>query len=96
MESLGKYIRKGISVATGAVLSYLILKTGLPLTPEQQLSVVAFVTTVVYSWVADFLKRFKWLDSEGYAARLRDKADADKLRGIPTSHLDSYQKKLLG
>lgn len=80
MDGLGKYIRLLIAAAVGGALSFLVLKTGLPLSAEQQLAVAAFVTTAVYSVVAKWLKRFPWLDLEGYTEYLDAKNGAASLR----------------
>lgn len=82
---MGKYIRHGIAVLVSALLTFLITLTGAVPDPDQVQGAAEGVASVLapgimlvaYAWVEKFLKRFRFLDTEGWIDRTWLKAEAE-------------------
>jgi hypothetical protein len=91
---MGKYIRHLlaaiIGVLVGAVVAVLGKYLGADFTPEQiegftdalTNALLPGVTLWLYAWSEKYLKRFAWLDPEGFTDRLRLKQQS---QGIDTA-----------
>lgn len=79
MGRLGKYARHAAAWIVAAVVAWI----GIEITAEVQADLVADVTValvalmgVIYAWAEKWMKRWRWLDPEGYAERADTKAVA--------------------
>lgn len=83
MDGLGKYIRHTIAALMAAIVGYItaaLATQGIEVPGDIAVGFGTFLTFVVYAFVEKFLKRFPWLDLEGYAEYLDAKDGADTIR----------------
>lgn len=87
-EGLGKYVRYVLAVSISWLVTTLVGLAGVEL-PDGQISgfvdgLVSLLLPVVMFAVAmivkEFLKRFPWLDMEGYASRVGRKQKASAIK----------------
>lgn len=89
MEGLGKYVRHFIAAAIGAIVAFVVgqaAANGLDVNTDPAAyagtveAITGFVMLFVYAMLEKFLKRFPWLDLEGYAMRQQAKQAAGTVR----------------